>query len=155
MPNRAERRANARRSRNSSRNDGRPQMVRSRQGLVDEYSLQERSIRLQNGETGPWKPSATKLDVEQSGSSVPEDFSVNNPKDLRGPHGVKGWLRFFCWLLIVLSAIAFFVVMWIPNMPVWSIIVVSVVFAIGVLSLFFVAGNAKDNPNVDANGTAV
>ncbi|PLS30899.1 hypothetical protein Uis1B_1188 [Bifidobacterium margollesii] len=154
MPNRAERRANAKRARRGNSRNTRPQMARSREGMVDEYSLQEKSIRLQNGQTGEWKPSASKLVPEGTGE---QGHATNRrePRSLRAPQGVRGWLRFLCWTLIVLSAIAFLVVMWIPNMPTWSVIVVAAVFAVGVLSLFFVAGNPKDNPNVDANGTAV
>lgn len=36
-----------------------------------------------------------------------------------------------------------------------AILTVSVVFVVGVLSLFFTAGNYRNNPNLDANGTAV
>lgn len=159
MPNRAERRAAARRGRRAGGRSVDPSRMpaRSREGLVDEYSLQQRSIRLQNGETGEWKPAA-HFDGPQRTDGVGIDsdgLSVRDPKNLRGPHGVRGWVRFFCWLLIVLSAVAFVVVMWIPNMPTWSIILVAAIFAVGVLSLFFVAGNPKDNPNIDANGTAV
>ena len=57
--------------------------------------------------------------------------------------------------LIALSVIAFFVVMWLPTHPLWLILTVSVVFVVGVLSLFFTAGNYRNNPNLDANGTAV
>ncbi|MBT1166263.1 hypothetical protein [Bifidobacterium simiarum] len=153
MSNRAERRANAKRARRGNSRNTRPQVAKSREGMVDEYSLQEKSIRLRNGQTGEWKPSAATLvpDAEESAHAG----YMREPKALRAPHGVRGWLRFLCWALIVLSAIAFLVVMWIPNMPTWSVIVVAAVFAVGVLSLFFVAGNPKDNPNVDANGTAV
>lgn len=151
MSNRAERRANARRNRRgSSRQQPSRYQAKSREGLVDEYALQERSIRLQDGQPGEWRPSATiDLPVQSTSSSA------RQPGGIRMPHTVRGWVRFFCWLLIVLSAMAFFVVMWIPNMPTWSVIVVSAVFAVGVLSLFFVSGDPKDNPNVDEYGTAV
>ena len=45
--------------------------------------------------------------------------------------------------------------MWLPTKPIWLVAGVAVVFAVGVLSLFFTAGNSKHNPNLDANGTAV
>ncbi|MBW3088170.1 tripartite tricarboxylate transporter TctB family protein [Bifidobacterium sp. 82T24] len=149
MPNRAERRANAKRSRKGAAKQPVRYQAKSRQGMVDEYSLQERSIRLQDGQPGEWKPSA-KTDLPVQATS-----SVRQPRKLSLPHTARGWIRFFCWLLIVLSAMAFFVVMWIPNMPTWSVIVVSAVFAVGVLSLFFVSGDPRDNPNVDEYGTAV
>lgn len=63
------------------------------------------------------------------------------------PRGVVGAHR--------VSAIMFFVVMWIPNRPMWSIITIAAVFAAGVVSLFFTAGDPKNNPNLDQNGTAV
>ena len=50
---------------------------------------------------------------------------------------------------------AFLVVMWLPSHPMWLISTVAIVFAVGVLSLFFTAGNPKHNPNLDQNGTAV
>ena len=45
--------------------------------------------------------------------------------------------------------------MWLPSHPMWVIITVSAVFIVGVLSLFFTAGDSKHNPNLDENGTAV
>ncbi|PJM72984.1 hypothetical protein CS006_06955 [Bifidobacterium primatium] len=149
MPNRAERRANAKRNRKGTAKQPARYQARSREGLVDEYSLQEKSIRLQDGQTGEWKPSA-RTDLPVQNAPV-----TREPGKLSLPHTARGWVRFLCWLLIVLSALAFFVVMWIPNMPTWSVIVVSAVFAVGVLSLFFVSGDPKDNPNVDEYGTAV
>jgi intracellular septation protein A len=59
------------------------------------------------------------------------------------------------WLLIVASAIAFVVLMWIPQRPMWVIIAVCATFVVGVLSLFFTAGDYRHNPNLDDNGTAV
>ena len=58
-------------------------------------------------------------------------------------------------LAAIALVIAFFVVMWLPTHPLWLILTVSVVFVVGVLSLFFTAGNYRNNPNLDANGTAV
>lgn len=149
MPNRAERRANAKRSRRGTNSQPQRVQTRSRQGMVDEYSLQERSVRLENGQTAEWKPTSSSDLPEQSASSA---RTMRKPG---APRGVRGWLRFVSWALIILSAIAFLVVMWIPGMPTWSTIVVAAVFAVGVLSLFFVAGNPKDNPNLDEYGTAV
>ena len=76
-------------------------------------------------------------------------------KAFKAPHSVRQWFRVGSWTLIALSVIAFFVVMWLPTHPLWLILTVSVVFVVGVLSLFFTAGNYRNNPNLDANGTAV
>ena len=78
-----------------------------------------------------------------------------NPKMFKAPHSMRQWFRVASWALIALSAIAFLVVMWLPSHPMWLIATVSIVFAVGVLSLFFTAGNPKHNPNLDQNGTAV
>jgi hypothetical protein len=51
--------------------------------------------------------------------------------------------------------VAFLIVMWIPSLPMWAIITVSAVFAVGVLSLFVVRGDNDKNPYLDENGTAV
>ena len=64
-------------------------------------------------------------------------------------------LRIITWTLILLCAISFLVIMWIPSVPMWLIITIASVFAVAVISLFFVAGNSKDNPNLDANGCAI
>ncbi|KAB8293639.1 tripartite tricarboxylate transporter TctB family protein [Bifidobacterium avesanii] len=158
MPNRAERRAAAKREKR-----GIPQQYdrtrgRGRANMVDEYALQEKSRRLQEGidDSGPWKPTARTEDVESE-----TEYNVNpnyrNPsKGLTAPSSARGWFRAVSWTLIALAIIGFFVVMWVPNAPMWAIITVSAVFAVGVLSLFFVAAKSpRENPNVDAHGTAV
>ena len=81
--------------------------------------------------------------------------TIRIPKAFKAPHSVRQWFRVGSWTLIALSVIAFFVVMWLPTHPLWLILTVSVVFVVGVLSLFFTAGNYRNNPNLDANGTAV
>ena len=67
----------------------------------------------------------------------------------KAPHSVRQGSRVASWVLIALSAIAFLVVMWLPSHPMWLISTVAIVFAVGVLSLFFTAGNPKHNPNLD------
>ena len=71
MPNRAERRAQAKNNRR-----GVPQQYdqthgRARSGMLDEYQLQEKSRRLQDGTDGPWKP--TEMSTKSAGltRSVP------------------------------------------------------------------------------------
>ncbi|HAH53353.1 tripartite tricarboxylate transporter TctB family protein [Bifidobacterium sp. UBA6881] len=156
MPNRAERRAQAKNNRK-----GVPQQYdqthgRGRSGMLDEYQLQEKSRRLQDGTDGPWKPSgSTDKAVDAAENLLNTNPDYRNPKMFKAPHSARQWFRVASWVLIAVSAIAFFVVMWLPSHPMWLIATVSVVFAVGVLSLFFTAGNPKHNPNLDQNGTAV
>lgn len=152
MANRAERRA--------QRKKGVPDQYdatkgRARSGMIDEYQLQEKSRRLKEGKSGPWKPTSSELEhaEEVAMDTDPNDFDP--PQVIRAPHSVRQWFRVASWAVIVVSAIMFFVVMWLPQHPLWSIITVSACFAVGVLSLFFTAGDPKNNPNLDQNGTAV
>lgn len=146
MPNRAERRAQAKRSRRGVAEE--PQAVRRRG--VNEYTLQERSRRLAESGEAEWKPSGgTVIDLDNVASAS------KRPKPVQTPHSVRQWFRIVTWLLIVVAAIAFVVVMWLPSHPMWLIMTVAIVFVVGVLSLFFTAGNPKNNPNLDSNGTAV
>ena len=153
MPNRAERRAKAKSDRRGVPSQYDATRGRSRAGMIDEYQLQERSRRLQEGKDGPWKPSAHSLSGNESMLATTPNYS--NPKLLRAPHSVRQWFRVLSWLLITLSVIGFFVVMWLPSHPMWLIATVSGVFVVGVLSLFFTAGDSRNNPNLDAHGTAV
>lgn len=121
--------------------------------MLDEYQLQEKSRRLQDGTDGPWKPTGGSVVENESLLTTNPDYT--NPKMFKAPHSMRQWFRVASWTLIALSAIAFLVVMWLPSHPMWLIATVSIVFAIGVLSLFFTAGNPKHNPNLDQNGTAV
>lgn len=153
MPNRAQRRANARR--NSQETEFR---ARSRQGLSDEYALQQQSIHLQDGGSAQWKPTAStgQVETENHVEAVDtETLSIKNPAPVRAPRGVRGWARLCSWVLIVVAAIAFLAVMWIPGLPLWLIITVACVFGVGVLSLFFTSGDPTRNPHLDDHGTAV
>lgn len=143
MPNRAERRAQAKNNRR-----GVPQQYdqthgRARSGMLDEYQLQEKSRRLQDGTDGPWKP--TGGTIEETESLLTTSPNYTNPKMFKAPHSARQWFRVISWLLIALSAIAFLVIMWLPSHPMWLVATVSIVFAVGVLSLFFTAGNPKHN----------
>ncbi|MEE0654965.1 tripartite tricarboxylate transporter TctB family protein [uncultured Bifidobacterium sp.] len=152
MANRAERRA-----RNKG---GVPEQYdatqgRGRSGMIDEYQLQEKSRRLKEGKTGPWKPTSSELEHAEKVAMDTDPNDFDPPQVIRAPHSVRQWFRVASWVVIVVSAIMFFVVMWLPQHPLWSIITVSACFAAGVLSLFFTAGDPKNNPNLDQNGTAV
>lgn len=157
MPNRAERRKAAKDQRRGVPSQYDQTRGRARSGMLDEYALQEKSRRIQEGvdDSGVWKPSA-RTEVDEEMESVFEaNPNYQDPKAFKAPHSVRQWFRVGSWTLIALSVIAFFVVMWLPTHPLWLILTVSVVFVVGVLSLFFTAGNYRNNPNLDANGTAV
>ena len=109
MPNRAERRAQAKNNRR-----GVPQQYdqthgRARSGMLDEYQLQEKSRRLQDGTDGPWKP--TGGTIEETESLLTTSPNYTNPKMFKAPHSARQWFRVISWLLIALSAIAFLVIM--------------------------------------------
>ena len=129
MPNRAERRKAAKDQRRGVPSQYDQTRGRARSGMLDEYALQEKSRRIQEGvdDSGVWKPSA-RTEVDEEVESVFEaNPNYQDPKAFKAPHSVRLWL----------------------------ILTVSVVFVVGVLSLFFTAGNYRNNPNLDANGTAV
>ncbi|WP_297316109.1 tripartite tricarboxylate transporter TctB family protein [Bifidobacterium indicum] len=151
MTNRAERRAQAKRSRRGER-DQYQGVDRGRAGLVDERTLQERSRRLAAGQSGEWKPTGH--------SDLPDEGQVSNPnyrnpKLVRSPHSFRQWMRILAWFLIIGSGIAFLVCMWFPKIPLWATITMAAVFCLGIVLLFFVGGSYKDNPNLDSYGTAV
>ena len=125
--------------------------------MLDEYALQDKSRRIAEGKdvTGAWKPTGGYKETAPEATAA-TNFSYENPTVAKTPMSVNKVFRILNWALIVIAAIAFLVVMWFPNVPMWLIIAVSVVFALGVLSLFFTNGNsAGRNPNLDENGTAV
>lgn len=154
MANRAERRKAAKDQRRGIPSQYDQTQGRGRANMIDEYALQEKSRRIQEGTDGPWKPTA-HFDADEVESAFVADPNYRDPKALKAPHSLHQWFRVVSWTLIILAAIAFCVVMWLPQHPMWLIATVAIVFIIGVLSLFFTAGNSKDNPNLDANGTAV
>ena len=131
MPNRAERRAQAKRNRRGVPQQYDQTQGRARSGMLDEYQLQEKSRRLQDGTDGPWKPSASTITETENVLNTNPDYK--NPKMFKAPHSVRQWFRVASWVLIALSAIAFLVVMWLPSHPMWLISTVAIVFAVGVL----------------------
>ena len=154
MPNRAEPRAQAKAGRRGVPSQYDQTRGRGRSGMIDEYQLQQKSQRLQDGTDGTeWKSSGgTIADTETLLTTNP---NYTNPKMFKAPHSLRQWFRVGSWTLIAIAIIAFFVVMWLPSHPMWLVITVSAVFIVGVLSLFFTAGDSKHNPNLDQNGTAV
>ena len=153
MPNRAERRKAAKDQRRGIPSQYDQTRGRARAGMIDEYALQEKSRRIQKGDDGPWKPTAHFADEETSAFASDPDY--RDPKAFKAPHSVRQWFRVASWTLIVLAAIAFVVIMWLPSHPMWLVATVAAVFVVGVLSLFLTAGDSRHNPNLDANGTAV
>lgn len=157
MANRAQRRADAKKARRGIPSQYDQTRGRGRANMLDEYALQEKSRRIAEGKdvTGPWKPTGGYKETVPEATAATK-FSYENPTVAKTPMSVNKVFRILNWALIVIAAIAFLVVMWFPNVPMWLIITVSVVFALGVLSLFFTNGNsAGRNPNLDENGTAV
>lgn len=150
MPNRSQRRADARNQRKGIPSQYDQTRGRGRGGMIDEQSLQEKSRRIQTHDDGVWKPSGHADDDIQKTASDPLTMPAIN-----APSSLRQWLRVLSWVLIVISACAFVVVMWISSTPLWLVITVSVVFAVGVLSLLLVGGSPRENPNLDDNGTAV
>lgn len=72
----------------------------------------------------------------------------------RHAHPIHWWFTVLNWALLICTAIAFIVMIWVPpKLPV--IIVVTVLFCLGVLNIFFLARPMRDNPNLDENGTAI
>ena len=130
MPNRAERRKAAKDQRRGVPSQYDQTRGRARSGMLDEYALQEKSRRIQEGvdDSGVWKPSA-RTEVDEEVESVFEaNPNYQDPKAFKAPHSVRQWFRVGSWTLIALSVIAFFVVMWLPTHPLWLILTVSVVF---------------------------
>ena len=150
MTNRAERRAQAKRSRRGG-SDDRRMAAKGRAGVMDERALQERSRRLEAGQDAEWKPTGHTDDLVQKDSVDPND---RNPRLLKAPRGLRQWLRILVWALIICSGLAFLVCMWLPHVPIWATIAIAAVFCLGVLGLFLVGGN-RDNPRLDSYGTAL
>ena len=120
--------------------------------MIDEHALQERSIHLQEKNTGEWKPSSNIQREEEESALVSAEPAEN--RVVRKSRSRDIW-RKISWSLIILSIIAFVVLMWLPNKILWAVIATSCVFAVGVLSLFFVGRPVSVNESVDKYGTAV
>ena len=109
MPNRAERRAQAKAGRRGVPSQYDQTRGRGRSGMIDEYQLQQKSQRLQDGTDGTeWKPSGgTIADTETLLTTNP---NYTNPKMFKAPHSLRQWFRVGSWTLIAIAIIAFFVV---------------------------------------------
>ncbi len=144
MPNRAQRRANARRNKNGENTERRA----SDQGLFE-----SKADAVAEGRTGEWRP---RVDLAES---CAEQELTPQEKDAQATVSARttGWgiAKLISWLLIILSALAFLIIMWIPGLPMWGILTVTIIFGLGVLSLFIVRSPNDVNPYLDANGTAV
>ena len=113
MPNRAERRKAAKDQRRGVPSQYDQTRGRARSGMLDEYALQEKSRRIQEGvdDSGVWKPSARTEVDEEVESMFEANPNYQDPKAFKAPHSVRQWFRVGSWTLIALSVIAFFVVM--------------------------------------------
>lgn len=111
MPNRAERRAQAKAGRRGVPSQYDQTQGRGRSGMIDEYQLQQKSERMIDGTDGTeWKPSGgTIADTETLLTTNP---NYTNPKMFKAPHSLRQWFRVGSWTLIAIAIIAFFVVMW-------------------------------------------
>lgn len=151
MANRKERRAKERQSRRGIPSQYDDTKGRARSGMIDEYALQDRSRRLAEHKDGEWKPS----------SSVTSQEDKFNRNILRAEAGDETWnkvrkvISIVSWAVILISAFALFVFMWLPNTPIALTIISSVLFALGVVGLFFTIGNARRNPRLDEHGTSL
>lgn len=100
--------------------------------------LSEETLQNRLNNKGEWKPA----------SSV----TVTEEVEKKAPWTTRRVFNILSWVLIALSVVGFFVAMWMPRM--WLIVTVSVLFAVGVFSLFFTTGKEGSNALLDANGTA-
>ena len=149
MPNRAERRRTSRRKGNGIPTQYDRTRGRSRSNMLDEEGLQERSRRLAERGDVEWKPTGS------TAAAHTDESQTEHPEVHAGIGGVRGVLRLVSWVIIGLSVLAFFVLMWLPTHPFALVATVSIVFGVGVLSLFVVSSGGHDNPALDEHGTAL
>ena len=144
MTNRDQRRTNGRAQRKSAKNE-RPEASRS---ATTQASFDQRARTVENGAL-EWRPGRVAAVVDAAvAASSPDPMSSRR-------HTGWGKAKIVSWTVMVLAAVAFIIVMWIPNLPMWGIVTVSAVFLAGVLSLFVVQSPRDVNPYLDENGTAV
>ncbi|WP_427877064.1 tripartite tricarboxylate transporter TctB family protein [Gardnerella sp. 2492-Sm] len=151
MANRKERRAKARQNRRGIPSQYDDTKGRARGGMIDEYALQERSRKLVERKNGEWKPSSSVTEEE-------ERVATNTRRTESGDetmNKVRKVIGVCSWAVLLLSALAFLVIMWLPSQPIALVITVSVLFALGVFGLFFSFSNSKRNPRLDEHGTAI
>ena len=118
---------------------------RNRSALLDEESLQERSVRLVEGKSAEWKPSS--LETQRQELQAQEAASKSR--------GWRGWLTIASLVVIGLSIVGFFTLMWLPTHPLWLVATISGVFAVGVLTLSIASQGGRANPKLDEHGTAI
>ena len=77
--------------------------------------------------------------------------------DPMGKRYHSGWgiAKLVNWVVMALSGIVFFVIIWLPELAIWATISVSAVFIATVLMLFVLQSPKDVNPYLDENGTAV
>lgn len=151
MANRKERRAKARQSRRGIPSQYDQTNGRGRGGMIDEYNLQEHSRRLQENGVDGWKPSSS---VTQSQSKMEQNIKRAQAGDDTW-NAVRKVIGVCSWAVLLLSAFAFLVIMWLQSQPMVLVVTIAVLFALGVFGLFFSFSNAKQNPRLDEHGTAI
>lgn len=100
--------------------------------------LSEATLQNRLNSKGEWKPTSS--------------ITVAEEVEKKALWTTRRVFNILSWVLVALSVVGFFVAMWVPRM--WLIITVSVLFAVGVFSLFFTTGKAGSNVLLDSNGTA-
>lgn len=91
-------------------------------------------------------------------SKLSSDFAEQSEKpDPMGRRYHSGWgiAKIINWIVMALSGIVFFVIIWIPGLYMWATLSVSGVFIATVLVLFILQSPKDVNPYLDENGTAV
>lgn len=151
MANRKERRARDKQSRKGIPSQYDQTKGRGRGGMLDEYILQDRSRRLSSYKNGEWKPTSNVTAEEEKFTRAVRRANCGDETF----NAVRKVISVFSWAVILISAFAFFVLMWFKNQPISLVITVSVLFTIGVFGLFFTIGNDKGNPRLDDHGTAL
>lgn len=151
MANRKERRAREKQGRRGIPSQYDETKGRARGGMLDEYELQERSRRLQEYGAGPWKPTSNVTAEEERLSRNIQRAQVGDDTW----NAVRKVVSVCSWAAILISALAFLVIMWLPAQPIVLVITIAVLFALGVFGLFFTIGNAKSNLHLDEHGTAI
>lgn len=112
--------------------------VTKEEPVYKSLGLSEATLQNRLNSKGEWKPTSS--------------ITVAEEVEKKALWTTRRVFNILSWVLVALSVVGFFVAMWVPRM--WLIITVSVMFAVGVFSLFFTTGKKGSNVLLDSNGTA-
>ncbi len=90
--------------------------------------------------------------------AVREEELRRRRQSSKNAHPISWWLRVIDWGVIILAAIAFVALIWLPfgdSAKLISVVVITIFFCLGVFNLFFLGRSSKENPNLDEYGTAI